>query len=373
MGYAKRAKRKWTLRETNYLVNPWICAPLAPNSRIEYHCISRISLADRSLRSNDVPGTAAMESELHIGKFRFQNVDDFHHCIRGADFEMVQLTRKPVKGRMIYAIAGNAMFSAGSIRGDVRSRGTLPTELTFGVHFGKSRSTVSQWDLDAISGDVFVMPSGTEQEGRVSGHISYATIAVPSHMMETIDIAGGWGRGLCIWNRIGRYRAPAHIREAIAAQVTTLVTRLYYPGVSSISAQALRRAMLLPFVMGLAFDTDQPEVRIAQPGANLVRKVEDWIEQVSIHNVHALDICAAFHVSLRTLQRAFHETVGMGPIAYLTKKRLAKVRSILLRKSPDKTNVTQVALDCGFWELGRFSVSYRRMFGESPSRTLARY
>jgi transcriptional regulator GlxA family with amidase domain len=34
--------------------------------------------------------------------------------------------------------------------------------------------------------------------------------------------------------------------------------------------------------------------------------------------------------------------------------------------------VTQIATDHGFWELGRFSVNYRAIFGEVPSETLHR-
>jgi AraC-like DNA-binding protein len=34
--------------------------------------------------------------------------------------------------------------------------------------------------------------------------------------------------------------------------------------------------------------------------------------------------------------------------------------------------VTEIATGLGFVELGRFSVEYRRMFGESPSETLHR-
>jgi len=36
------------------------------------------------------------------------------------------------------------------------------------------------------------------------------------------------------------------------------------------------------------------------------------------------------------------------------------------------TTVTAVAMDHGFFQLGRFSADYRRAFGELPSETLGR-
>jgi len=47
-------------------------------------------------------------------------------------------------------------------------------------------------------------------------------------------------------------------------------------------------------------------------------------------------------------------------------------RRALSRADSARTTVTAIALDHGFGELGRFSVQYRRLFGESPSETLRR-
>jgi AraC-like DNA-binding protein len=59
----------------------------------------------------------------------------------------------------------------------------------------------------------------------------------------------------------------------------------------------------------------------------------------------------------------------MGPIRFLTLRRMHLVRRALLQADPSKSTVTRVAADLGFWELGRISVSYRALFGESPSET----
>jgi AraC-like DNA-binding protein len=62
----------------------------------------------------------------------------------------------------------------------------------------------------------------------------------------------------------------------------------------------------------------------------------------------------------------------MGPIRFLTLRRMHLARRALLRADPLNATVTRIVADHGFWELGRFSVAYRMLFGESPSETLRR-
>jgi AraC-like DNA-binding protein len=66
--------------------------------------------------------------------------------------------------------------------------------------------------------------------------------------------------------------------------------------------------------------------------------------------------------------RAVH---GMTPCHYLRALRLAEARQAFLCIDTPTTSVTEVALRCGFRELGRFAVDYRAKFGESPSDTFA--
>ena len=104
----------------------------------------------------------------------------------------------------------------------------------------------------------------------------------------------------------------------------------------------------------------------------LVREVDEWIDRDASESLHVIDICRALGVPARTLQRAFHETVGMGPAHYVAAKKLDKARAALLAADPTLTSVTQIAFQFGFGELGRFAGTYRHVFGEKPSETLHR-
>ena len=84
------------------------------------------------------------------------------------------------------------------------------------------------------------------------------------------------------------------------------------------------------------------------------------------------EICATIGVSERTLRVCCEEHLGMGPIRYLWLRRIHLARRALMLADPATTTVTQIATDHGFWELGRFAVAYRKLFGESPSASLRR-
>jgi transcriptional regulator GlxA family with amidase domain len=88
--------------------------------------------------------------------------------------------------------------------------------------------------------------------------------------------------------------------------------------------------------------------------------------------VHISEICGSLNVSRRTLHRAFHEAIGMGPIAFLQRRRLCSVHSALRQSNPATTTIAEIAMQHGFLNLGRFSGYYRALFDEYPSETFGK-
>ena len=83
------------------------------------------------------------------------------------------------------------------------------------------------------------------------------------------------------------------------------------------------------------------------------------------------ELAEAAGLSSRTLQRQFREFLGKAPRAALRDLRFENARRDLLQGVPD-AKVMDIAQRCGFPHCGRFSVEYRRRFGETPSQTAKR-
>jgi AraC-like DNA-binding protein len=112
-----------------------------------------------------------------------------------------------------------------------------------------------------------------------------------------------------------------------------------------------------------------------QPGAsslNLVQRAEMLALAELDKPLHISALCRVLAVSERTLRKAFNKTYGLPPCRQLRMLRLFRVRRALLSSHNQVVTVTAIATDFGFAELGRFSVEYRKVFGESPSATLQR-
>jgi AraC-like DNA-binding protein len=139
------------------------------------------------------------------------------------------------------------------------------------------------------------------------------------------------------------------------------------------AARAAEQAILAALTDCLAAHPDivDPEAE-NHPRTVTLRRFFELLENSDGEPLYVVEACNRLGVSVRTLHTACIEHTGLSPHRFLSLRRLHLARRALLKATPHSATVTGIAADFGFWELGRFSVRYRQVFGESPSATLAR-
>ena len=124
--------------------------------------------------------------------------------------------------------------------------------------------------------------------------------------------------------------------------------------------------------MGHSSSKRSPEAMIVNGARKRIAKlVQELVEEHYRDPVHLEELCRATGVGVRTLQRCFREFFDLTITDYLKAVRLDKARRELIAADPLHDSVGRIALEHGCTHLGRFSVTYRERFAESPRQTLA--
>lgn len=136
--------------------------------------------------------------------------------------------------------------------------------------------------------------------------------------------------------------------------------------------RALEQALVEAMVLCLASRHSQHVRNVQCHRATVMRRLEETLKVNSEEPLYMAELCAAVGASYWSLRDCCLQYVGMSPKRYLWMRRINLARRALQSAEAEGTTVTEIATNYGFWELGRFSVAYRSLFGESPLTTLRR-
>ncbi|CAE6932320.1 helix-turn-helix domain-containing protein [Vibrio alginolyticus] len=101
----------------------------------------------------------------------------------------------------------------------------------------------------------------------------------------------------------------------------------------------------------------------------VMNRVQQYLENQDYRSpITVTELCDAVHVSRRTLQYTFEACCDTSPKQFIQRMRLNQVRRTL-QDPQDSRNIAEIAFDFGFFHLGQFGQSYRKLFGESPTET----
>lgn len=299
--------------------------------------------------------------------------EDLRETTRGADLEIVQLKPGKLRGSISHFRIGNTGISAGRFSSGIRMRGTLHRERVVLGTMWNSAGRVTQWWKDVQPGDVGVFPARVEVDAIHRGGARY--LVVSASLPELLSILGSEEHRLAdteFWNKKRLCRTDPLIGNEMLQRLVRIMSGVERKFItpSTQAADFLLRSIIEVFVVNL-MSAVPPGGKVLShyTGARLVSEVEDYVDAAGERPVHISEVCGALKVSRRTLHRSFADTLGMGPNAYLRRRRLSAIRAILRQCDPRTISIGDVAFEYGFPETGRFAAYYRAHFGETPSET----
>ena len=138
------------------------------------------------------------------------------------------------------------------------------------------------------------------------------------------------------------------------------------------TAKALEHDLIQAMIACLADHHPDEAKRDGGSHGKVMARFEEFLAARQLEPVYLAEICGVVGASERTLRTCCQERLGMGPIRYLWLRRMNLAHRALVNADPALSTVTEIVTGHGFWELGRFSVEYRALIGESPSASLRR-
>jgi AraC-like DNA-binding protein len=109
---------------------------------------------------------------------------------------------------------------------------------------------------------------------------------------------------------------------------------------------------------------------LKQAKIDIAKQVQTFIDEYYWDKIRIEDLCRVTGREVRTLQRCFRQYFDFTISDYLKNVRLDAAHRALSAARPGEETVTSIAANSGFTHLGRFSVEYKKHFGESAFETL---
>ena len=304
----------------------------------------------------------------------FNDPVDYGGSIQGAATEMVALGRGQFSARLTRIKLHRLWLQRFSDNLPRIARAKLASGRTY-LSFSTRANSMQAWGGREVAwGSVYQFGRREEVLQRSSGHAEWATMSLPveDYLAVASTVAGREAR-VPDDGRVLRPSAGAFARlQDIHATAGRLAEESPEVLENAESARSLEQELIQAMVDCTIPDPAEGNSSSRHEHRNIMRRFHALIEANGPIPLYVPEICAALGVSNSTLLRCCREQIGVSPQRYLWLRRMNVARHELMKSDPEHKSVTEIATNCGFWELDRFAVAYRNQFGERPSETLHR-
>jgi len=224
------------------------------------------------------------------------------------------------------------------------------------------------WNGQTFDRDrLWVYGPNSEHSGAASPHdgghgATWVTFNVPREMAATSfgsDFVDRCGNLTSVDADLGPLRTS--LRDVVAQVSDTTFTAAHARRVERELCEAT--AAVLPSSDGNTADA-RSSYRITQQ----CLAVADDLDPIPT----SAELAGALGITDRWVRAAFARAYGVSVSEFFRARALHRARRALASADPSSASVTEIAMESGFWHLGRFSGYYRAHFGELPRQTLHR-
>jgi AraC-like DNA-binding protein len=227
------------------------------------------------------------------------------------------------------------------------------------------------WNGEEVGYDSIALHGpGRPQFHRLSGRTEWAGLSfLPEDLAEIAALPGNVsarGNSLIILPPVAAISRLRLLHAEAAHLAETAPQIIAHPETARGLEQAVIQAML-----GCVSAPDlHANSAVRRNHALIVKRFCELLEANPDRPMYMPEIMKAVGGSGRAMRNACQEYLGISPSQYLLLRRMNLARRALRQADRSIGTVTNIATEYGFWELGRFAVRYRALFGESPSATL---
>jgi len=330
-----------------------------------------------TIRFGQRPVLRMADDAVEFLDYEITDADSYSAVLRGAAMVVSQLEPGPLRGHHMRVSLPGGEISWVETSLPLRGRGHLPPGVWTLSIVLRSASRSVQHGIEVRAGTLVVHRPIAEHDGIYGRDFSIVCLGLRVAVFEEL-IQRQFPELARLLREEWRVAEPdgAASRELVvqfeqAAVILRSDERVRH---SPAAKAVMQDELLADFLYALADATDPPPVPVLSSATALVRRAEELVQEADGLPLSVADLCNGCGVARRMLSHAFQQVLDMGPATYLRRLRLNDVRRALAHRQPGATpkNVTEIALDHGFWHTSRFSAQYRELFGESPSETVRR-
>ncbi|MFO1428586.1 MAG: helix-turn-helix domain-containing protein [Candidatus Competibacteraceae bacterium] len=325
------------------------------------------------------PSIAASDNLAIVMQGVFKNMDEKNgdHSISGfwEGIRFTRLTNERYESRFAGISLPDLLFGAEYTQGTIRMQGVIAKD-TLSLAFTSGKlSVMGSRSQPALN----IFGPGTAVDATQRGESSFHSVLLRGSMLTRL-LAGNEGELIARRWLAPRLHRPFvadveagwlyQLLHDLAGVITTVPAALLKPGSLRLARDdvlAATHAILVAAEPGM---TTAP-IATAFRRRALALAAEELIWSQPNQVISLAGICQSLNTSVRTLQLAFQEQFGVTFKTFLRAVRLHQAHTAILRAGHRHTLAT-IAIEHGFWHLGRFTHYYRQLFGCAPSTTRRR-